>query len=175
MRIRKDNYKKLCACGCGELIWHLGAQGKPIIFSVGHNSKAENNTRWKGGKSKTTQGYITIYKPDHHFAKRRYVMEHRLVWEEHNKAILLPWSNVHHINGIKTDNIPENLEAMMIGQHSSLHGHAEDIIDNRRCSICNNKTYLRKSGKQEWYRSPYDKELWVCRKHYRQYIYRLRK
>lgn len=145
-----------------------------MIFSVGHNGRGENNTRWKGGRFKTTQGYILVYKPDHPFVcKGVYVMEHRLVWEEYHKAILLPWSNVHHINEIKTDNRPENLEAMMIGHHTSLHGHAKDIVSDRRCSICNNRTYLRKSGKQEWYKSPYDKSQWVCRKHYRQFRWKM--
>lgn len=122
-----------------------------------------------GGRYKNLQGYIVI-----DINKKRFY-EHRLVWERHYKACLLPWSNIHHLNDVKHDNRIENLNAMMIGHHSSLHGYAKDIIDNRRCSICNNRTYLRKSGKQEWYKSPYDKTKWVCRKHYRQYRWKVRK
>ena len=47
--------------------------------------------------------------------------EHRLVWEVFNDACLLPWGVVHHKNGIKDDNRPENIEAMTRSQHSSLH------------------------------------------------------
>ena len=50
-----------------------------------------------------------------------YVREHRLVWEKHNKAILLPWADVHHINENIQDNRIENLQAMTHGQHRSKH------------------------------------------------------
>ena len=52
-----------------------------------------------------TKGYRRIRMKDHRLADNQgYVRIHRLIWEEYHKACLLPWSDVHHINKIITDN-----------------------------------------------------------------------
>lgn len=61
-----------------------------------------------------SNGFFEIFKPNHHHARKDgRMLEHRLVWEEAHKACLLPWANVFHVNGIKKDNRPENLKAIM--------------------------------------------------------------
>lgn len=83
--------------------------------------KENNHNAWKGGKILKKE-YFYCYCPNHPFTtKQKYVAEHRLVWEHTYNAILLPWSAVHHKNGITTDNKPENLEAMMKYKHSANH------------------------------------------------------
>lgn len=100
-------------------------------------------------------GYVWVYKPTHHFARKGAVREHRLVWEEHNKASLLPWTDVHHINGDRADNRPENLEAMMKGQHTRNHNlgtkHSEETkrkIGLKSIGRFNSEETRRKKGKK---------------------------
>lgn len=43
--------------------------------------------------------------------KRYKYKEHRLVYEQFHKLCLLPWAEVHHVNGNTLDNRPDNLIA----------------------------------------------------------------
>jgi hypothetical protein len=72
--------------------------------------KGKNNWHWMGGKYVSKRGYILVLMPEHPFAKRGYVIEHRLVMEKFLGRYLKPTEVVHHKNGIKTDNRIENLE-----------------------------------------------------------------
>jgi hypothetical protein len=120
--ILKD--KNFCRCGCGsEIPFRSKSRGELMRFKHGHNrpfGKLSDNPSWKGGIRKHSGGYIRIYKPDHHYAVDGYVREHRLVWEEYNNAILLPWADVHHKDKNTSNNKIENLEAMMNYQHMSI-------------------------------------------------------
>jgi len=67
---------------------------------------------WKGGRIKNKDGYIEIYCPCHPNARKhtKYILEHRLVMEEILGRYLTRREVVHHKNGKKDDNRPENLE-----------------------------------------------------------------
>jgi hypothetical protein len=116
---------KSCECGCSEQIHSINKLGKPARIKHNHHLKmyvGSNHSQWRGGRRKHGHGYIYIWNPKHHFAtKTGYVLEHRLVWEEQHKACLLEWSDVHHKDHDKVNNIWYNLQAMMQGEHSRFH------------------------------------------------------
>jgi len=78
---------------------------------------AEGHPNWSGGRMIDPDGYVLIYCPDHPMARHRglglrpqYVPEHRLVMSDVLGRSLLEREVVHHKNGKKDDNRPENLE-----------------------------------------------------------------
>lgn len=82
---------------------------------------------WKGGRHIAWNGYIRVLKRDHPRAgSNGYVWEHILVMEEKLGRPLKYYGKgdqrnetVHHINGIKTDNRPENLDVHLPMDHSA--------------------------------------------------------
>jgi len=77
---------------------------------------------WKGGKYKDSRsGYMMVYYPGHPAYERKnsYIPEHRLVMEKILNRYLNPNEEVHHINGIKDDNRPENLKLVVKKMHFS--------------------------------------------------------
>lgn len=66
---------------------------------------------WKGGRVRHSSGYIWVSAPHHPRARRSpYVFEHILVVEKALGGYLEPNKRIHHRNGQRNDNRPENLE-----------------------------------------------------------------
>jgi len=83
-----------------------------------HLRRGSVSVHWKGGKRRTPEGYIRVYQPEHPYAAEdRTVLEHRLVMEQKLGRYLKPHEIVHHNNGIKHDNRPENLELTVSTNH----------------------------------------------------------
>jgi len=73
---------------------------------------------WKGGRVADGNGYILIWMPkDPRASKVGYVREHLLIWEQSNGKTLPEGWHIHHLNGIKDDNRPQNLVALSSKAH----------------------------------------------------------
>jgi HNH endonuclease len=93
-------------CSCGE-----PKQGKSATCANCRSVGGASNGSWKGGRIRHKAGYVMIWVPDHPRAvKSPYVFEHILVMERLLGRHMLPEESVHHRNGVKDDNRPENLE-----------------------------------------------------------------
>ena len=67
-------------------------------------------------------GYAYVRIPNHPSATSTgYVYEHRVVAENTMGRILTEYEDVHHMNGNKLDNRPENLVVLTRSQHAKLH------------------------------------------------------
>jgi hypothetical protein len=122
----------LCECGCGATT-SIAAytdrgrryfKGYPVPRLPGHGDqgRGKDSHSWRGGVVRTSTGYVLEHRPDHpHADSYGYVRQHRLVVEQTIGRVLLPTEHVHHINGIKDDNRPENLIALTKAAHNAEH------------------------------------------------------
>lgn len=98
----------------------------------GGSKKGEQHPGWKGGRSKTPSGYISVMlSPDDPYYCMAdivgRVMEHRIVMARTLRRPLTLKETVHHVDGDKTNNAPENLQL----RHGK-HGRNERM----RCRAC---------------------------------------
>lgn len=100
--------------------------------------KADNSARWKGGRRVQKDGYISVYASDHprlKGTKRKYVLEHRLVMEKALGRYLLDSEFVHHKNGRRDDNRPENLELWQTNQPLGQRANEIAHCPTCRCNL----------------------------------------
>ena len=152
----------ICQCGCGltrtKYDQHL-VERKYIPGHNGRGLKPWNYRGWQMHKS----GYIQIYFPEHPFKDNRgYVMEHRLVMEQHlgrylTKDEIVHHKNIHNLSPIenRSDNTLENLELVdSQSNHIKLHHGRDPEIWNRICYYCTtNKVIIDKIGRPRWFKT----------------------
>lgn len=117
-----------------------------------------NSRGWKGGRIKTTDGYIVAHAPHHpNSDSKGYVFEHRLVMEKHLGRYLSGVEVVHHKNSVKDDNRLANLQLFAsASEHRKFHCPAKPCKKCQKRSVCQG----------------------LCRRHYahwwRKHLYRTR-
>lgn len=74
--------------------------------------RRETHYNWKGGRVVDKDGYVLLLSPNHPHCRKHtgYVFEHRLVMEKVIGRFLLPEEVVHHRDGNKQNNRPDNLQ-----------------------------------------------------------------
>ena len=96
---------------------HYGLEPRP---STHPGKKGHENPNWKGGRRLRADGYVMLRKTTHPRASSHgEVLEHIVIWEEANGTPVPPGSVIHHLNGIKSDNRPENLVAIPVRTHDN--------------------------------------------------------
>lgn len=106
----------------------------------------DKNSSFKNENTINNYGYVLEYCPGHPRPHDKYVKgcrvkQHRLVIERNYKLfdskyfetinnfiVLKQEYDIHHMNGIKTDNRLENLEIVSRSEHTSLHNNTKEII-----------------------------------------------
>lgn len=120
-----------CKCDCGKDVLVTASSLRSgssmscgcLVRYVAEARCGTNSARWKGGRS-NRGGYISVVHGSG--SRRRFIDEHRLVMETMLGRPLLPTELVHHKNGDRADNRPDNLELWTKG-HPPGH-RVEDIV-----------------------------------------------
>lgn len=114
--------KEVRCAQCGKTYTRAASTAKVLNFCT---RDCQYGYRRGLGKSFiNASGYVVVGVPAGHPGSRpngansAQIVEHRKVMQEFLGRELLPEENVHHINGIRTDNRPENLELWTRSQPS---------------------------------------------------------
>lgn len=149
----KSGRRKYCSKVC-----HNRAHNVPSRRGVRHTDEArakmstatsgtqirEKSSQWKGGRYVDTAGYAHVMVaalPAEQasvaaaLTKRLYVLEHRLVASLSLNRPVTADEVVHHVNGVKTDNRPENLFVISRKAHSAQHREMERELHALRVEV----------------------------------------
>lgn len=115
-------------CACGSIYNFMVKNDIPVRSpkQAGKLRTGENSAAWRGGRNQSPAGYIKL--SIHHLSENEQklfesmicwdcIFEHRLVVARMLNRPLRSDEVVHHLNGIKQDNRPENLLLMKADSH----------------------------------------------------------
>ena len=154
-RIGKKTFSACkCKCSCEKQtvrILALNSLCRGLSKSCGCKIKDIMRDKAFPHRPRMCYGYRYVYCPTHPYALKNcgnagYIMEHRLIMEQHIGRYLTEEEVVHHKDRNKVNNDISNLQLMTIGEHTRLH--ALEDCKKKRCVICNKEIPIgRKSDK----------------------------
>ena len=98
----------------------VAKHGDPNVITP--QRRGADHPRWRGGRHVTRDGYVKVTDPE----TGARLFEHQLVMKQVLGRDLVPGENVHHKNGVRDDNRPENLELWVTSQPAGQR--PEDLV-----------------------------------------------
>lgn len=132
---------------CGEQIhqaaWEARASQKRFCSYECKYAANRGVEQVYGTRYVRRDGYVAIK-----IGIRQYELEHRIIAEQMLGRALKPDEQVHHKNGKKADNRPENLEVLTNAEHQKLHNHVQTRSRRivKTCERCGTQ-YEKKRGR----------------------------
>jgi hypothetical protein len=138
------NESGVCQCGCGRPVKRARQDDLARGYKKGDfRHYIRGHMPRNGGRTTHSDGYALVLKPGHpRTGTRGYVYEHVLVMEAKIGRYLEPQEVVHHIDGDKANNAPQNLLLCKDHiDHMKVHAEAKAIFasgnkDWRPCRFC---------------------------------------
>lgn len=143
--MKPDGHKMHTAlCPVCKKEFSQDSRGKPKSCSRSCARKLEwKNKEREGqikGRYKSTSGYIMIRRPDHPRSyKNKWIFEHIIIMEQKLGRSVDRRERVHHINGKRDDNRPENLELWTLDHKDPPGVRVSDLAAH--CPTC--RCYLK--------------------------------
>lgn len=118
-----------CLCAMLFVLVSACAEGERREAEMGIVRPGERNPNWRGGRSVASNGYVIVrVGVGHRLADvRGYAYEHRVVAEQKIGRPLVKGEHVHHVDGNKQNNAPENLEVLTHAEHAVEHRSRPDL------------------------------------------------
>lgn len=140
---------KRCA-GCKKVKkkveFHKDSTKKDGLYSICKSCRAaRSGAKMRSGDTWLHDAYGYLVRG----VNGKHIKQHRMIMENILKRKLEPGEHVHHKNGIKDDNRPENLQIMSHSDHASLHarrnGEKRKNGMVKTCATCGKRKYYSAS------------------------------